>query len=114
MNLQNKVIRGITKPDTLKARVSVLVSLHFTHLPEAELNTLTAVIHYSINNSLAITPDLSKQIRKETPISESSFSTALYRLERRGVINRTSKTITIHPIFKGVGDMGKLVVSFGG
>lgn len=106
------IIRGIKRPNTLKSKIDILLRVMFETLPEAELKTLTAIIEYSTNGAIAITADIGRQIRDAGGITESSFSTSLYRLEKKGIIKRSGKTVFLNPVFVGIGELDKFVVSF--
>ncbi len=112
-NENEPIIRGIPiKGPLLYNKVKVLSNLICGSLAESELNTLLAIVTYATNNSIFITPIISKQIQDNFNISSSSFSTALYRLGEKGLIKKDSKTVTLNPIFTGVMEMDKLLISF--
>lgn len=112
-NENKPVIRGISiKGPLLYNKVKVLSKLICGDLAESELNALIAIVTYSTNNSIFITPIISKQIQDNFKLSSSSFSTALYRLGEKGLIKKDSKTVTLNPIFTGVSEMDKLIISF--
>lgn len=112
-NERKPLVKGLKiNVATLDKKVEVLAKLISGDLAGTELNTLVSVIQYSTNNSLFITPDISKHIKKEYGIGQSAFSTSLFRLKKKGIIKMDGKTITIHPIFTSVISLDKLVISF--
>lgn len=99
--------------NSLKKKVDVVCKICFKQvLSETELDVLAAVILYSTNNSITITSDIGKQIKSEINITDTNFSTSLFRLEKKGVFSKDSKTITLHPAFTGMHDCDKIYISF--
>lgn len=99
----------------LAVKVNVVVrALYqvFGDLSDTEMAVLVEIVGYSAGNTLTITTDISKSIKQITGVTDTSFSTTLHRLEKKKVFDRLSKTITLHPAFKDINDMTKLVVSF--
>lgn len=105
------IVRGMSVGGSLRERVDVVCKIAFTPLAEAELTTICLLIEYSVNNQIALTPDIGKQIRSGA-VSESSFSTSLHRLEKKKVITRSGRTIIITPLLKDISSWDKLVISF--
>lgn len=112
MEATKPVIRGIKLGGTLRDKVSVICQLKFPPIPDNEFKTLLAVISFSTNNTLAITPDVSKQIKFEFTLTDTVFTTSLFRLEKKGFINRQGKTVIINPAFTEIDKLDKLVISF--
>ncbi|MFA7287607.1 MAG: hypothetical protein WC055_01890 [Melioribacteraceae bacterium] len=113
MSENKPVIRGITiNGPLLLKKIEVLSKLYCGDLAVSELNTLAAIITYSNNNSLFISPIISRQLQKSFNITPSAFSTSLFRLSQKGLIKKDSKTVTLNPIFTGVMEMDRLLVSF--
>lgn len=107
------IIRGINIPgQILHNKVKVLSNVICGGIADSEIIVLEAIIKYSTNNSLFITPIISKQIQTEFIISSSGFSTALFRLAEKGLIKKDSKTITLNPIFTGILTTDKYLISF--
>lgn len=98
--------------DPLLNKVKLLSYIIADDLAGSELNVLIAVIKYCTNNSLFITPIISKQLQDEFGINTSLFSTSLFRLAKKGLIKKDSKTVYLNPIFTGCMEMDKLLVSF--
>jgi DNA-binding MarR family transcriptional regulator len=104
--------KGLRVDGTIKNKVRILSTIQFGGISDSELLVLSIIIYHSTNNSIALSSDMARQIKKEANITDSSFSTSLYRLKKQGLIRRDSKTITIHPIFSKLDDMERLVISF--
>lgn len=81
---------------------AVLVRAIFGHLSESEQRTLDVLIKFCTNNSITITPDISKQILQAAEITQSSFNTSLHRLEKKGIINSIGKTKNLHPYLHNI------------
>jgi DNA-binding MarR family transcriptional regulator len=96
----------------LELKVKCLSAICFGGCAEAELKALTCLIQYSTNNSICLTIDVSKQIIVSAGIGRSAFSTALFRLEKKGIIVRSGKTITLHPVFNKIDETEKILISF--
>jgi len=107
------IIRSIKIPgDTLTNKVRVLSFIIGGELAAQELNTLIAIIKYSTNNSLFITTVISKQLQDEFGVNSSGFSTSLFRLAKKGLIKKDSKTVILNPIFTGCMDDCKFLLTF--
>lgn len=106
------MIRSFKVENSLKSRVKVLLALSGQNLSDAEFSSLIAVISYSVNNSIFVSAHIGGIIKKEFGLSDSAFSTSLFRLEKKGLIKRDGKTIVLHPMLSNVGELEKLVVSF--
>lgn len=112
---KTKITRGITIPSaSLEDKLKVICCIKFEPIPAAELAVLSAIITYSQNNGLFISPDISRQIRQFYGLSESSFNTALFRLVKKGLIKKEGKTVVLPPIFFGIIEMDNLLISFVG
>jgi len=81
-------------------------------LSETELHVLAVILDYSTNNAITLSLDVSKQVKQQVDVSDSSFSTSLYRLEQKGIIIRQGKTIQFHPAFSNIHLMDSLIISF--
>ncbi len=97
-----------------ESRIKILTKLFFGEIPDGEAKCLEILIKYSTNNTLSLSGDTGRYIRSESGISESLFSTALHRLEKREIIRRAGKNIFLQPIFNEVNDLGRLVIVFEG
>jgi hypothetical protein len=98
--------------DVLSLKVKCLVNICFGGCAETELKSLTYLIQYSTNNSICLSIDISKQICSSAGIGRSAFGTALSRLESKGVIVRSGKTVTFHPVFNNIEVAEKILISF--
>lgn len=106
------MIKPITiQGDVLNRKLSFIVPI-FGGISGTELDILTLIIQYSTNNSICITSDLSKQLQIASGVTRSAFSTSLHRLEKKGIFNRTGKTITLHPVFNNIEKAEKLLITF--
>jgi hypothetical protein len=106
------MIIGLTIKDSgLKHKVAAVCVLKFK-LSATEMDLLSWLIQSSINNSVCVSVDISGQIQHDLNISASLLSTGLHRLQKKGVIKKSGKTITLNPIFNNIQEMNKLVVSF--
>jgi hypothetical protein len=104
--------RGIKRDNTLRSKVSVLLAIQGIRLSEGEENSLLAVITYSDGAALHISAHTGGAMKKEFNLNDSSFSVGLHRLEKKKLIARSGKTISLNPMFNNIGDLEKLVISF--
>lgn len=81
-------------------------------LSETELDVLAVILDYSTNNAVTLSLDISKQVKQQADVTDSSFSTSLYRLEQKGIIIRQGKTIQFHPAFSNIHAVDSLIISF--
>lgn len=101
------------KDSTLRKKTDLLTKLFFSFvLSDTELDMLTSIILYSNNNSLTITLDIARQMKSEMNVTDTSFSTSLFRLHKKGLFEKDSKTITLHAAFIGVMEMTELKIKF--
>jgi len=106
------MIKGLTINNSdLKKKVHALCVLLFNISATEEL-ILCWLIEQSINNSLALSVDISRQLQQDLNISKASLATSLYRLGNKKVIAKSGKTITLNPIFNNIQELDKLVISF--
>ena len=106
----NKAIK-ITNPD-VKKKLDIIGFVSFGGLSSTELNIMCQFIHYSLNNFLCLDVAISSEIQKDIGITQSSFNTSVFRLEKKGVIKKSGKTITLHPIFNNIQNLDKLIIDF--
>ena len=111
---ENKpIIRSLPiKGNSILKKVEVVSKLIYGSLPYTELSALSAVVTYATNNSLFISPVISQQICLKFGLSKTGLSTSLLRLTEKGLIQKNSKTIIIHPAFLQIDTMDKLLISF--
>lgn len=106
------MIKGLSIQNAgLKDKVHALCVLKFNISATEEL-ILYWLIQQSINNSLSLNVDISRQLQIYLNISSSALATSLYRLGKKGIIAKSGKTITLNPIFNNIQELDKLVISF--
>lgn len=106
-------IKKFKTSNNTNKKAEMLVKICFNvSLSRVELEVLAVIVDFSTNNSLAITLDIAKQIKNLLGISDSSFSTALFRLQEKGVIGKTGKTVTLHPSFNNIHTTEGILISF--
>lgn len=98
--------------DPLQVKCKLLIDSCFNGCSEIELKIMTVLVRYGTGNSITLTPDLARQIRESAVVSEGSFSTYLFRLEKKKVFIRQGKTIMLHPVFNNIGDCDSIMISF--
>ena len=107
------MIKGIKiSGNTADKKIDVIAKICFGQLPSTELRLLRVIIDYATNNSITITPELSKQILVAANLTQSSFGTALHRLEKKRVLNSMGKTKLLHPVFKDILTWEKILINF--
>lgn len=107
------MIKRFKVANSTKKKVEVITRLLFKDgLSAAELDVLSGVVDFATNNELMVSVDVAKQIKSMTGVGDSAFSTALFRLEKKGIIAKSGKTITLHPAFINVAIIEKIVLSF--
>lgn len=98
---------------SVSRKVDIVTMVYFKQqLSDTELLVLAAVINYSTNNTITLTPEISKAMRNETGVSDTSFSTSLFRLEKKGLYTKAGRTIQLHPAFSNIHSMDKLSIIF--
>jgi hypothetical protein len=93
---------------TLYKKVKI-ISLIFD-LTASERLLICKLIDYSINNTIALTIDISAKIRGD--ITATSFNTGIFRLEKTGAIKKSGKTIMLHPIFNNISELDRFTFVF--
>lgn len=93
-------------------RVKLITLIRFGTIPEGEIKVLQAVLDFSNNNNLAISGGIGKQIKHSTGISDTVFSTGLFRLQKRGIITKKGKTIMLHPCYKDINELSRFIIQF--
>lgn len=104
------MIKKVTYPPD--RRLEIITRAMFGQLSEGELKLLNILISFSTNNSITLTPDLSKQAVSAAGITYSSFGTSIHRLEKKGVISSSGKTKILHPIFNGFNELDGMLINF--
>lgn len=98
--------------NSLQIKAKCLMEVCFGGCSDSELQILAYLIQFSTGNSITLTVDLSRQIKASAGVGDSSFSTSLFRLEKKGVLTRLHKTVNLHPAFNNLQDVEKLMISF--
>lgn len=107
------MIKGLTiKNSELKHKVNALCVLKFKGVSATEEAVLCFLVAVSINNSVALTIDISAQIKQDLGISASSLATCLFRLQEKDIIKKSGKVVTLNPIFNNINEMQKLLITF--
>lgn len=96
----------------LKLKIRVIGDLIFGSLSDKEIHLLTHLIGYSINNSMGISPEVSRQFKQQMNITQSDFNVTMHRLDKKGVIVKSGKAITLHPIFHNLNEVDNLIIKF--
>lgn len=106
------MIKGLTIKDSgLTHKVAAICGLKF-NISATEQLVLCSLIYLSINNTVCLSVEISRQIQESTPISPSSLSTCIFRLQEKDVIRKSGKTITLNLIFHNIQEMDKLLITF--
>jgi len=107
------MIKGLQiKGKPADRKIETITKICFGQLADSELSLLKTIIDFSTNNSITITPELSKQILVAANLTQSSFGTSLHRLEKKGVLNSMGKTKNLHPVFNNILTWDKILISF--
>lgn len=105
-------MKAYKKLPLLDNKIKLICYLLDVSLPESELKVLAGIVKYAGTGSLALTVLLTKQLRAEYDLTESSFSTSAHRLEKKGLIVRHGKTVTINPLLVGLNETNKIAIFF--
>lgn len=105
-------MKAYKKAPLLENKIKLISYLLDLSLPEAEIKVLSGIVKYAGTGSIALTVLLTKQIRTEYDLSESAFSTSAHRLEKKGLIVRHGKTVTINPLLLGLNETNKIAIFF--
>ena len=106
------MIKAITIKGGVDKKIDIVSKICFGQLPSTELRLLRLLIDFSTNNSITITPIVSKQIISAAELTQSSFGTSLHRLEKKGIINSSGKTKNLHPVFNNILTWDKILINF--
>jgi len=104
--------KKITKPNTSREKVKVICAMMDKHLSDTELSILSELIEMSENNNITLSVQITKQIRSTLSITSSLCNTGISRLQEKGVITKTGKTIIISPVFNNLSELDGLVIEF--
>jgi hypothetical protein len=94
----------------LKLKIRVIGDLIFGSLSDKEIDLLTHLIGYSINNSMGISPEVSRQFKEQMNIRQSDFNVTMHRLDKKRAIAKSGKVITLHPIFHNLNEAENLII----
>ena len=98
---------------TTESRVDVICKIFFKQtLPDTELRVLAVILDYSQNNEVTITLEVAKQAKLAADVSDTNFSTSLFRMEKKGLFGKVGKTISFHPVFNKIHETDKIVINF--
>jgi DNA-binding MarR family transcriptional regulator len=98
---------------TTEKRADVICKIFFKQtLPDTELRVLAVILDYSQNNEITITLEVAKQAKLAADVTDTNFSTALFRMEKKGLFSKVGKTITFHPVFNKIHETERIVISF--
>ena len=107
------MIKGIKLPgEAINKKIYIVTHSCFGATSESELKLLRVIIDFATNNSITLTPEVSKQIISAAGISSSLFSTSIHRLEKKGILNSMGKTKNLHPVYKDILIWEKILISF--
>jgi len=98
---------------TTEKRADVICKIFFKQsLPDTELRVLAVILDYSQNNSITITLEVARQAKLAADVTDTNFSTSLFRMERKGLFSKVGKTINFHPVFNAIHETERIVVTF--
>lgn len=94
-------------------KVEVISKVLFKELlSDTESLILSILLDYSTNNTITLSVDVTKQVKSQAGVTDSSFSTSIYRLEKKGLIIRAGKNIQFHPALNNIHSMDSLIINF--
>lgn len=88
----------------------VLAHILGKQLSDTESLVLEKIIKYSPSSSFNLDVHLSKQIREELNITQSSFNTSISRLQEKNCIKKEGRTITLHPLFNNLSETKEILI----
>lgn len=97
---------------SLYSKIRVMTLLIDKELSDLELKVLTGVVQLSENNTVFMSIPTGTKIKQDYRVSESGLSTGLHRLQKKGLIVRDGKTISLLPMFNNIQDLSNLIVNF--
>lgn len=100
------------KGSSLQIKCKCVAELCFGGCSDSELSTLSSILAFSSAGTITMTPSLTKQTASLAGISNTSLTTSLFRLEKKGMIVRSGKNINFHPVFNNLMGAEKLLISF--
>lgn len=107
-----KVIKYSDKQEYIRSCITTLCALRDINLSDSESAMMGKLISYSENNGLTLDVNLSRQMRDELKMSQSSFNTAIHRLEQKKCLTKESKGIILNPVFNRITEWKELVIRF--
>lgn len=105
-------IKAYKKKNTIENKISLMCYVLNQSLAETEVRALAGIIRFATAGSVTLTIELTKQIRDEYSLSKSALSTSIHRVEKKGLIVRHGKVVTINPLLSVLNDINKIVVCF--
>lgn len=93
-------------------KLSIMCYAFFGGISASERTILSELINTSTNNSIVLNGEISGQICQSLNMSAAAFSIALFRLEKKGVIKKSGKSITLHPVLNNINELDTLIISF--
>lgn len=104
--------RLLEKDSGIQTKILTLIQLSGGVVSSAEITSLVALCEYSTNNTIHLDAKNREGICRGYGITDSALSTAMHRLEKKKLIARNGKTISLHPMFSGIGELKALVIKF--
>lgn len=92
-------------------QVSVLSFIRFGRLSDSEIGLISSLLGFREGLSVTMDSGVSKEIESKAGLTPAAISTYLHRLGRKGVIKKSGKTITFHPIYSAL-NYKSLLLSF--
>lgn len=109
------MIKGIKLPGRpLHIKCKLILDSCFGGQSESAVTIMESLILFSSANSITLTPDISKQISESAGVSVGSLPTHIFRLEKCGAFSKRGKTLLFHPVFNGINEAEKILISFAG
>jgi hypothetical protein len=100
------------KGNSLQIKIKCIIELCFGGCSDSELEVMTWLLTYSTGNTITLSTETSRQIKQLAQVGPSAFTTSLFRMEKKGLINRTGKVIRLHPAFNNLDGADKILISF--
>ena len=100
----------IKKNFSLIEIIGIISALKKIQLSDSESAMLSKLIKFSNNNSVTLDVNLSRQIRDELKMTQSSFNTAIHRLELKKCITKEGKGIVLNPVYNRISEWIEIVI----
>lgn len=84
----------------------------FGGISKSELNILCYLVDQSLNNTIILNNSYLEELKSKYDVSASAVGTSVFRMEKKGVLSKSGKTIMLHPIFNNVLNLNALVINF--